>query len=288
MNEQVSDQLLLDYLSGLLEKAEADRIEIALRHDEGVRNRYFELQHSFEIAICQGSREHRMSHEELGRVRTQVLASLASPGEAVKDDTEGTTRRHMPRTWNWSGWRVIASSLAAAAAVVLLTFSVGVFRSGPAGPEEALAGPSLVVYEITEDGLIDLESIKSGANIREVVFIHDEGYDGLVRAEAYAEQLWSEYMEKRKHEPEALRGRGFVVLDLHGKQGFAGFYEHEEPASNPHESLWFAGGQSRDVPVGLIDPEPGVFYFKLDKDRMKLATLNEFVPVARSRAASEM
>ena len=287
MNEQVSDQVLMDYLSGSLEKAEADKVEIALREDEGVRNRYFELQHSFEIAICHGSHEHRMSHEELARVRSQVLASLASQVNATKGNEE-MPRRRKQRTWDWSGWRMAAGTLAAAAAVWLLTFSVGVFRSGPAGPEEALAGPSLVVYEITEDGMIDLESIESGANIRELVFIQDKAYDGLARAEGYAEQLWSEYLDKRQHEPEALRGRGFVVLDLHGKQGFAGFYEHAEPASRPHESLWFAGGQSRDVPVGLIDPEPGVFYFKLDKDRMKLATLNEFVPVARSRAANEM
>jgi hypothetical protein len=154
----------------------------------------------------------------------------------------------------------------------------------PEIPEEAHLGPSLVVYDITDDASIDLNAIQSGSNIRELVFIHREGYDGLARAEAYAEQLWAEYLEKRKQDPDSINARGFVVMDLRGKQGFAGFFERRPSAvSVPQqdELLWFAGGQAQDVPVGSIDPEPGVFFFQLDQDRVKLATLNAFVPVAR-------
>ena len=91
---------------------------------------------------------------------------------------------------------------------------------------------------------------------------------------------------KRKKNQNSIKGKGFVVYDLVGNQGFAGFYGREKTnvvSVKSTESLWLVGDTSdQEFPLGPMSGESGVFYFSLDKDEVKLSTLNEFTPVSKT------
>ena len=297
MKEAISEEMMLNYLQGRLSANEKEAFENNLKTDASARVAFFEWQRSMEERIFRLDATDELDGVDFEKVKFGIFDALGISAEDVSgggkegaslfgslSNSHEQASRGLDGWWRWGG-------IAAAAVLLLGLIPVG-FRTIRNMSDDNLpsSGPSLVVYDIADGGSLDMASIGSGENVREVLYINRDHYDTLSRAESYAEQLWEDYLKQRKENPDSIKSRGFVVLDLDGSQGFAGFYQ---PPENSKEGtaykagLWLADTTAqKQVPVGSVNGESGVFYFSLKEGEVELSTLNQFVPIAKNENAS--
>ncbi len=281
-NDALAEDLILDYLLGNLNKEQSRRLETLIRADSQVRDQFFEIQLSMETQALKLHEAFAVDNIDYEATQSIVLDRLKeTETKSFSCASESPLESKLIKlSWNWFSMR----SLAVAAVLLIALAPAVIFFTKPV-QNKAPGGPSILVYDIVDQASIDLNSIQTGEHIREVLYVDRDGYDGLSRAEAYAEQLWAEYLDQKQKDQKSIKGKGFVVYDLVGNQGFAGFYGKENINALPvksTESLWLVGDTSDEAfPLGPMSGESGVFYFSLDKDEVKLSTLNEFTPVSK-------
>jgi len=289
MSERISDDVMVDHLFGRLNREDSEAFERQLKLHPALRRRYFELQEGMEERVRALGASEVLSAGDFERAKERLFQTLnLKLTEAVevegfeKEQDDTLTEFRKKPSEPHSRWLAV-SAWAVAAVVVMTLIPLGLLRF--IGSENGGSGPALVVYDILDGSNINLDSIASGENIREVLYINRDGHDRLSRAESYAEQLWDEYLQNKEQNPDLIRGRGFVVLDLEGQQGFAGFYDApsgDESSSPVHEVLWLANSIAEpQVPMGPTSGEPGVFYFTLEAGKMEISTLNQFIPITK-------
>jgi len=279
MKDTTSEDSMVSYALGTMSREDMDRFETQLHNDPEFRKQFFQLQQALEQdALSPLGKRSDVEQLNYSDIKSAIFEKLRL-NESVPDIPAESNNKTI---WFWS----TLGSIAAVAAVTVFLFAPFITQTlqnwGFGDPN----GPTLVVYEIADGVSVDLKHLKTEGQVREVIYINHDDYDNLSRAEAYAEQLWNDYLEKKKEAPESISGRGFVVLDLPGKQGFAGFYEKPKQRGprtpTTSEALWVSFAQQQDeVPVGAIGDDPGVFYFHLDEDKFHISMLNEFVPITK-------
>ena len=229
MSKFSSDDLILEYLQGTLTHSRAKALESDIRGDLGLRERFFQLQTVFEDEVWPMGGSSELDRVNFESVRTRILTQIEQRAtNVVEFETSPEMKlKHLRPKWN--PW-LIKGSLAVAA-MLILAVSPALLKHRAVEGSDGDHGPAIVVYDIADgDGIAtDLDSLRSGENIREVIYINRDQYRGLSRAEAYAEQLWAEYEEKKAHDAASIKGKGFVVFDLAGNQGFVGFYDSVLP-----------------------------------------------------------
>jgi len=288
MKQKITDSDLVEYVLEALDLHTVGVVETQLRLDRELRNRYFEIQASLEQQIFELSNSSEMEavdgldlnrskgalFEKLGldlSVRQPTLGSKIVP---ISDGFIKTRKRD-------GIFRFAAAAIVLFGLGSILTYSIRNWSSN------GIKGPAIVVYDITDGAALNVNDIQSGNNVREVLYSNSDHYDGLQEAENYAEQLWNDYQYMKQRDPGSIKGKGFVVLDLVGNQGFAGFYDSAVSSTAARESLWLAGGAfDNGLPLAPLSGESGVFYFSLKEKGLKLSTLNEFVPVTRDETRS--
>lgn len=299
MNRDTQEYLFEQYLLGQLSSEESEALESRLRNDVCVREHFFAVQQAFEervVQIQQAAAGEASFAFEGSRAKAAIFGKLGMSLEPDLSDglSSQAASRVMRSSWLWRFFPVAGLGIAAALVVMMAFWGSQWHRTSDSG-NFIPAGPAIVVYDILDGDRLDVSSLKKDGNVKEVLYVNTENYDGLARAEAYAEQLWSEYQKEKTtglgHS--ITESRGFLVFDLIGKQGFAGFYDDDIPtgAGEPlpevgrhrGETLWFAAGSARkDVSLGPLSGETGVFYFQVKDDELSFATLNAFIPVTRS------
>jgi hypothetical protein len=293
MNEQMENELILKHLLGQLVAEDALAFEQLMAESSAFRERVRAAEAGLEERVLQLASEQPVSDLNFGRVRDRLMAAVAADAAGDVPDTviPFSTGQPKGKKGKLPGIRPLWYACAGLAAVLAVWLSLP--RATNDGMEVDLpsgvnGGPAIVVYDIMDLRSLELDQLPKQGKVREILYVKSGNRDMLVRAEAYAEYLWAEYLQRREKGEIAELGRGFVVLDLLGKQGFAGFYERnltEAPGSEARqvrESFWFAGNDAATlVPVGDVDAQAGVFYFRVEAEKLRLAPLDTFVPVTR-------
>ena len=279
MKREEQENLLVEYVLGKLDWETTEEVERMLRSDPSLNTLLLEIQEGLESEVM--AMDERVIPST--GLKSNVMQSLGFETSESEDQTRQTDayRKAWFASWmTWSGWGI------AAAFVAISLFQMN--KPGRPVPGRDAASPALAIFEIPSDLS---QKRDSKPTIREVVYAdRNQGFDSLSEAEVRAEELWSRYLKERERGDRENRSNGFVVIDLQGKQGFAGFYDVE--AAQKDQQLWLYSPTGKAIPVGALpstgDPAGGVYYFSLDGNDLMMDSFESVVPVISSEALPEI
>ena len=275
MNKEEKENLLVNYVLGQLDWEATARLEEMLRTDPELKALLMDIQEGLEADVVTMSDSVAPNEELKSRVMQNLGLEKTSeePGTVVNSEP---TRGWFSSWLGWSGWGVAA---AAVVAIALLQ----VYPGKHSVRSKNATSPALAIFDIPAEA--DQQGRRS-PTIREVVYANQKNFDSLSEAEVRAEGLWSRYLDQRANGAEKPKGDGFVVIDLRGKQGFAGFYNvkrEEIPQQDESQQLWLYSPQGKAVEVGDLpakaDSVEGVYYFSLDGDDLLMDSFESVVPM---------
>ena len=281
MKREEQENLLVEYLLGKLDWETTEQVERMLRSDPLLNARLLEIQEGLESEIM--TLDQRVNPS--AGLKSSVMESLGfetteTEISDIRTDAVGNDRKAWFTSWvSWAGWGV------AAAFVAISLFQMN--QTDRVSPDNHGAKPALAIFAIPSD--LD-RNHDTKPMIREVVYAdEEEAFDSLSEAEVRAEELWSRYVKQHEKGEEENRSSGFVVIDLQGKQGFAGFYDVKpQQLTKQDQQLWLYAPKVEAVQVGALpstgDPAEGVYYFSLEGDDQLIDSFESVVPVISSEA----
>ena len=264
MSEKTED-LLWNYVQGLLSADEVEKLERDLKKDQSLRQEWVTMQQVLEEQVAQLDDD--LNHPSL-ELKAEILMRVKELSSNTIQSFEKEEKRiSIPsNVVTWSGWAVAAALLLAFVTQTVMIRNTPAFTSS--------SRPALAVFDLPSDSAADQST--STAKIREVVY-SGNGKDGLLRAEHYVERLWDEL----ENAPESARG--FLVIDLQGGQGFFGFREQEKNDPTLNQKLWIANQKGdKKVPIGSLpmsNDAAGVYYFNLEDEDMPISSPEEVKPI---------
>ena len=275
MNREEKENLLVDYVLGRLDWEATARLEEMLRTDPELKAQLMAIQAGLETDVVAMDDSVGPGEDLKSRV-IQNLGFEKASEEAEIVLSPGPTRGWFSSWLGWSGWGVAA---AAVVAIALLQ----IYPGKHSVQKKSSTSPALAIFDIPAEA--DHQG-RRAPTIREVVYANQDNFDSLSEAEVRAEGLWSRYVDLRANGAEKPKSNGFVVIDLRGKQGFAGFYnvKREDMAqSDETQQLWLYSPQGKAVEVGDLpakaDSVEGVYYFSLDGDDLLMDSFESVIPM---------
>ncbi len=242
------ENLIADYLVGALNKTEEKHFEKLLREDDELRNAFFEMQHGIETEVIQ--------LDDSGydpQVKWKTLGATVKSSRAFYD-----TPLVKP-ILSWGGWAVAA--MLVVGLVLIQSYSE---RTYTEYSENFPQSPTLAVFDmpLTQEGAVNKPMLKK------VIYSNESEGEVIDLAQLIAEQMYQE-MSETKTNPDA---RGFLIVDIQGKQGYVGLSASETMKPDTNETVEIydkENGRKIELVSLPADEMTGdvLFYFQLEDEQ---------------------